>query len=117
MILSFNYKEVMINYKNRLLVIQETSKLVCMKATIDIPDDLYRKVKAKTAEQGRKIRDVTIELFQGWLIGGLPAQDSEQQRLRAAMRKHVGCFDSGIDDLGSNPKHLEGLGEDSLGRR
>jgi hypothetical protein len=89
-----------------------------MKATIDIPDDLYRKVKAKTAEQGRKIRDVTIELFQGWLTGSQSAQDAaEQKRLRALMMKHVGSFDSGIDDLGSNPKHLEGLGEESLGRR
>ncbi len=89
-----------------------------MKATIDIPDGLYRKVKAKTAEQGRKIRDVTIELFQGWLTGNQSAQDAaEQKRLRALMMKGVGCVDSGIPDLGSNPKHLEGLGEDSFGYR
>lgn len=87
-----------------------------MKATIDIPDELYRKVKAKTAEQGRKVRDVTIELFQNWLAGGQSSKDS-QERLRKLMRKGVGCVESGVTDLGSNPKHLEGLGEDSLGRR
>ncbi|NJL18751.1 MAG: hypothetical protein HC901_00015 [Bdellovibrionaceae bacterium] len=38
-----------------------------MKATIDIPDDLYRRVKAKTALKGRSVRDVTIELFQKWV--------------------------------------------------
>lgn len=38
-----------------------------MKATIDIPDDLYRRVKAKTALKGRAVRDVTIELFQNWV--------------------------------------------------
>lgn len=38
-----------------------------MKATIDIPDDLYRRVKAKTAMNGRAIRDVTIELFRNWI--------------------------------------------------
>ncbi|MFQ3670634.1 MAG: hypothetical protein SNJ84_04170 [Verrucomicrobiia bacterium] len=38
-----------------------------MKATIDIPDDLYRRVKAKTALEGRAVRDVTIELFQNWV--------------------------------------------------
>jgi hypothetical protein len=38
-----------------------------MKATIDIPDDLYRRVKAKTALKGRAVRDVTIELFQSWV--------------------------------------------------
>jgi hypothetical protein len=89
-----------------------------MKATIDIPDDLYRRVKARTAEQGRKIRDVTIELFQGWLAGSQPLPDADgQKRLRTLMMKHVGSFRSGVKDLGSNPKHLRGLGEDSLGRR
>lgn len=41
-----------------------------MKATIDIPDQLYRKVKAKAAQEGRRIRDVTIEMFQFWVAGG-----------------------------------------------
>jgi hypothetical protein len=40
-----------------------------MKTTIDIPDDLYRKVKAKSAIQGRRVRDVTVELFQHWIEG------------------------------------------------
>ena len=38
-----------------------------MKTTIDIPDDLYRKVKAKSALQGRAVREVTIELYREWL--------------------------------------------------
>ena len=38
-----------------------------MKATIEIPDELYRKVKAKSALQGRPIRAVTVELFERWL--------------------------------------------------
>lgn len=38
-----------------------------MKATIEIPDELYRKIKAKSALQGRPVRAVTIELFQRWL--------------------------------------------------
>ncbi len=38
-----------------------------MKVTIDIPDDLYRRVKAKTTSKGRGVRDVTIELFRNWV--------------------------------------------------
>jgi hypothetical protein len=38
-----------------------------MKATIDVPDDLYRRVKAKTALEGRAVREVTIELFRNWV--------------------------------------------------
>lgn len=42
-----------------------------MKATIEVPDDLYRQVKAKSALEGRAIRDVALELFQGYLAGGV----------------------------------------------
>jgi hypothetical protein len=38
-----------------------------MKATIEVPDELYRRVKAKSALQGRAVREVTIELYEAWL--------------------------------------------------
>jgi len=38
-----------------------------MKATIDIPDELYRRVKAKSALAGQPVRKVVMHLFQGWL--------------------------------------------------
>lgn len=38
-----------------------------MKATIDVPDDLYRQVKSKSALEGRAIREVAIELFRGYV--------------------------------------------------
>ena len=38
-----------------------------MKATIDVPDGLYRRVKARSALEGRSIRDVTVLLFERWL--------------------------------------------------
>lgn len=38
-----------------------------MKATIDIPDELYRRVKARSAMLGRTVREVSIELYQRWL--------------------------------------------------
>jgi hypothetical protein len=38
-----------------------------MKTTLDIPDDLYRRVKAKSALQGRAVREVTIDLYTRWL--------------------------------------------------
>jgi hypothetical protein len=44
-----------------------------MKATIDIPDDLYRQVKAKSALEGRAIREVTTDLFERYVGGRLDA--------------------------------------------
>lgn len=38
-----------------------------MKATFQLPDDLYREVKAETARDGRTVRDVVISLFEQWL--------------------------------------------------
>lgn len=38
-----------------------------MKATIEIPDELYRLVKAKSALEGRAVREVTVELYQRYI--------------------------------------------------
>lgn len=38
-----------------------------MKATIDIPEDLYRKVKAKSALAGKPVREITEMLYRNWL--------------------------------------------------
>ena len=38
-----------------------------MKATIDIPDDLYRRVKAKSAMEGLAVREVAVSLFDRWV--------------------------------------------------
>jgi hypothetical protein len=38
-----------------------------MKVTFQIPDELYRELKAATAREGRTMRDVTISLFEQWL--------------------------------------------------
>ena len=50
-----------------------------MKATFDIPDDLYRQAKARSAMEGRPLRSVAVELFQNWLSGnqhaGIPVEN------------------------------------------
>lgn len=44
--------------------IQEYSNLYYMKATLEIPDELYRNVKARSALEGRPIRAIAVELFE-----------------------------------------------------
>ncbi len=41
-----------------------------MKATFDLPDQLYREVKARTAQEGRTVREVVVALFQQWIDKG-----------------------------------------------
>ena len=41
-----------------------------MKATIDVPDDLYRQIKSEAALRGLTIREVTTQLYRRWLTEG-----------------------------------------------
>lgn len=47
-----------------------------MKATIEVPDALYRQVKAKSALEGRAIREVAVELFESY-VGAGPSKPKE----------------------------------------
>ncbi|MEO8437347.1 MAG: hypothetical protein ABI562_02740 [Chloroflexota bacterium] len=52
-----------------------------MKATIEIPDALYRQIKARSALGGRSVRDVTIEAYRRWLaetpVAYAPTDDTQ----------------------------------------
>jgi hypothetical protein len=50
-----------------------------MKATIEIPDDLYRQVKAKSALEGRAVREVTEALFRRYVDPREAPEDSGQK--------------------------------------
>lgn len=100
---------------HRLTGIQEYSKHDAMKATIEVPDELYRRVKAKTALQGRAIREVTVELYQRWLDEGEDAKPAVSAY--EMMKEYCGTVNSGIGDLSTNPKRMEGFGDDSTGHR
>ncbi len=52
-----------------------------MKATMDIPDDLYRRVKAKTALEGLTVREVAVAFFTTW-VGDAPSQPAAKQATR-----------------------------------
>ncbi len=43
-----------------------------MKTTIELPDALYRRVKARSALEGKTVREVATSLFQQWADGTLP---------------------------------------------
>ncbi|MBI2373903.1 MAG: hypothetical protein HYV07_07890 [Deltaproteobacteria bacterium] len=81
-----------------------------MKATIDIPLELYRQVKARSALEGRSVREVTIGLFRRWL-GEKPAESSG----RGAEDWVDGWLELGESVLGAaraSPTGTEVLAED-----
>ncbi len=50
-----------------------------MKATLEIPDDLYREVKAKSSREGRRVREVTVELFRQYVGPAVAAENAPRQ--------------------------------------
>ncbi len=45
-----------------------------MKATLDIPDDLYRRAEARSAAEGRPLQSVAVQLFEKWLDVSSPSE-------------------------------------------
>ncbi len=60
-----------------------------MKVTLEIPDDLYRKVKARSALEGRPVRAVAAELFEKWLSGEIEtaAKSAKSAAIHSAAAK------------------------------
>jgi hypothetical protein len=40
-----------------------------MKTSLDLPDELYRRLKARSALEGRTVREVATTLFSAWVEG------------------------------------------------
>ena len=67
-----------------------------MKATIDIPDDLYRQVKAEAALRGLTVREVTTRLYRRWLREDEGGQTRESPA--AWLRSWLDAADEAIGD-------------------
>jgi hypothetical protein len=83
-----------------------------MKTTVEVPDELYRRAKAEAALRGRKLRDLVEEGLR--LVLDTPRK-ARRADLAGLTKRARGMIDSGVPDLASNPKHLDGFGRD--GRR
>ena len=83
-----NYADAPHKYSNTALRLSGSSAILsAMKATMQIPDGLYREVKAKSALEGRSVRSVTVMLYTSWLRGLVPDPDAAP---RLATVKSVG---------------------------
>jgi hypothetical protein len=82
-----------------------------MKTTIEVPDDLYRRAKSIAALRGRRLKDLIEEGLR--LVVEGPRKARSEQGLAELMKRARGVIDSGIPDLASNPRHLEGFGRNA----
>ena len=85
-----------------------------MKTTIEVPDDLYRRAKSMAALRGRRLKDLIEEGLR--LVVEGPRKARREQGLAELMKRARGVIDSGVSDLASNPRHLEGFGRNASDR-
>jgi hypothetical protein len=85
-----------------------------MKTTIEVSDDLYRRVKSEAALRGRKLKDLVEE---GLRLVLETQHESRRHSLTKLMKRARGIVDSGITDLASNPEHLKTFGRNASRHR
>jgi len=78
-----------------------------MKTTIQLPDDLYRRVKAQAALHGRTVREVTMELYRCWLGEEGPAEG--ERRAEDWLRDWLAAADEAISQASPAPSAREDL--------
>jgi hypothetical protein len=86
-----------------------------MRTTVDLPDDLFRRVKAEAALRGKKLRDLVEDALR--LVLRTPRPDITSPTLHDLSKEACGIVRSGIRDLASNPIHMKGFGGDPLRHR
>jgi len=82
-----------------------------MKATVALPDAIYRQAKAEAALRGRKLKDLIEEGLR--LVLDAPPDTASRWDLAGLMQPSRGVVESDIPDLASNPEHLKGFGRDA----
>ncbi len=73
------------------------------------------KIEAERVGRDYVIAETSLESVKTYGKAGRPAgkvesADKKPKSFAEAAKKYISCVDSGIKDLGSNKKHLEGLG-------
>jgi hypothetical protein len=79
-----------------------------MKATIEIPDELYRRVKARSALLGKPVREVTIELYRRWLAEPVAEEGGDPD---AWLREWLALADAAFSSAPAGPTARELLAE------
>ena len=88
-----------------------------MRTTIELSDELFRRAKAVAALRGRKFKDLVEEGLRLVLDGQAGSVKEPAPTLYQLMKDYCGVADSGVDDLGSNPEHMDDFGDASKGDR
>ena len=79
-----------------------------MRTTLDIPDTMYRRIKARTAQEGSTVRAITLVLYSQWL-GDEPKV--ETSRRSAARKRRVPSWFGSVKVDEDLPHDMESVRE------
>jgi hypothetical protein len=90
-----------------------------VKTTVELPDDLARRIKAEAALRGRNLKDLIADgvrlVLETPPAAAAPAKKRAPPTAYDLMKSGRGIVDSGIGDRATNPKHMKGFGRGSRG--
>jgi hypothetical protein len=78
--------------------------------TIELPDDLAARLEAASAQSHVPTAHFVRATLENALPAPAPAENNKPTALDT-LGDLVGCFDSGVTELATNPKHMEGFGQ------
>ncbi len=84
-----------------------------MRTTVDLSEDLYRRVKAEAALRGRKFKDLVEEALRQLLAASDPHNAEKfapQPSFHDVMRDCCGIAADVPTDYATNPEYMEGFG-------
>ena len=86
-----------------------------MRTTVDLPDELFRRVKAEAAMRGKKFKDLVEEGLRA-VVDKTPAEatapETKPKRVTAhdLLKDLCGIIKDGPSDLATNPKYMDDYG-------
>ena len=79
--------------------------------TIELPDDLAARLAAASAQAHLPPAQLVRDALEKLLPASAPDASADAPTLHERMKDFIGCIDSGVTDLATNPKHMEGFGQ------
>jgi len=79
--------------------------------TIELPDDLAARLEATSAQTHVPPDQLVCAALEKALPSPEVGRSADGPSLYQRMGDFIGCIDSGVSDLATNPKYLEGFGQ------
>lgn len=78
--------------------------------TIKVPEELDARLTKRAKHRGVSKSEVAREALARELQSDSAEAVNEEPSAFDVLKDDLGCFDSGVGDLSTNPKHMEGFG-------